>query len=171
MGRNIVRIIIAALILSVILIPVAASEDVPAISIPAINVNASIVSVPLKQFHDGSVTWDTSRLYGSVGHFDGTAWFGESGRIVLGGHSENARYEPDVFYQLDQVQVGDEIIVKTGGSELHYQVTELITVEEADLSVLEAQGSEQLVLMTCDISSYTGGGRYTRRVVIIASRI
>jgi LPXTG-site transpeptidase (sortase) family protein len=172
MGRALVRIILCLLALTVPLMAVAASGDSSlTLSIPSINVSSTVISVPLKQFRDGTVTWDTSRLYGSVGHFEGTAWFGEGGRIVIGGHSESTGHRPDVFYNLDDVQVGDDIIVDTGSGSMTYQVTERANVSEDDLSVLEGAGGEQLVLMTCDVNSYEGGGRYSRRVVIIASRV
>jgi LPXTG-site transpeptidase (sortase) family protein len=172
MRRFILRFILCLFILVTSLMSAAASDSTTLeLSIPAIDVNVAIINLPLKQFRDGSVTWDTSRLYGTVGHFEGTAWFGEAGRIVLGGHSETTGHKPDVFYRLDQLQIGDTITVNAGDSAITYQDTERTTVTEEDLSILDSQGSEQLVLMTCDISSYEGGGRYSRRVVIIAARI
>lgn len=151
--------------------PVAAYSGT-GISIPSIGVEAPITSVYIRQFADGSVTWDVSALSMNVGHFDGTAWFGQGSNVVLGGHSELARGQADVFYQLDRVGVGDEIIVWVDGSEIRYRVTETRTVSAADISILYPTNGERLTIMTCDLGSYNASnGSYSGRIVVIAERI
>lgn len=180
MGRKsfLVAVVIVLLLIAqavVYIVPAAAQEaDTIAatgvtLSIPAIDVEAPIVTLYIRAFPSGEVTWDTSTITSEVGYLDGLAWFGEGGNIVLGGHSELAGRVPAVFYDLDDVVVGDEIIVNDHGTEWRYVVTETFTVSDRDLSILYPTRGERLTLMTCDTDSLVGG-QYSRRVVVIAER-
>jgi LPXTG-site transpeptidase (sortase) family protein len=137
------------------------------ISIPAIEVEASVVDVNLKQFADGSVTWDVSRLTNEVGYMVGTAWFNSGGNVVLGAHSELAMREPGVFYDLDKLQPGDDIYVQEDNAEWHYVVTDVIYVSNNDVSVVSPTTSERLTLITCDVATFDDGD-YSGRVVVLA---
>lgn len=140
----------------------------PLIEIPAIEVSAPIVNVPIRALPQG-VTWDTSRLYMTVGYLEKTPWFGDGGNTVLGGHSERARGEADIFWELDQLVSGDEIIVTVDEQERHYLVDRVFTVEHDDLSILRPTPHEQLTLFTCDTESYnTDDGSYNNRIVVVA---
>lgn len=140
------------------------------ISIPSIGVSAPIVSIGIRSFPNGDVTWDTTELTTQVGFLQGTAWFGQGGNIVLGGHSELAERAPSVFYDLDQVAVGDEIVINSNGEEIRYRVTQVFNVSARDLSILYPSTTERLTIMTCDTSSLSGG-TYNRRDVVVAERI
>jgi sortase A len=105
-----------------------------------------------------------------VGIFDGLPSIGTRGNAVLGGHSEQARGVADVFFNLHQVQVGDEVLVTTGGDPLRYQVVSVRSVNFRDLSILHDAGDERLTIITCDRSTYTAGG-YAGRVVVVARRV
>lgn len=146
-----------------------ASEFDVTISIPSIEVEAPVVTLFIRAFPDGQVTWDTSTITSEVGYLDGLPWFGEGGNVVLGGHSELVGREPSVFYELDEVELGDEIIVNDHDEEYVYIVTDIFEVEQYDLSILYPTNGEQLTLMTCDTDSLVGGV-YNRRVVVIAER-
>lgn len=159
-----ILIILVSLFLSPAIGHAQTSETV--ISMPSIGVNASIVEVPLSA---KLRTWDVSNLVMNVGHLQYTAWFGESNNIVLSGHSQNARGESEVFYNLDATQVGDEIVVQSADTTYRYIVTRVTTVASDDLSILYHSQVETLTIFTCDISSYTGNS-YTRRHVVIAER-
>ncbi|NJL54239.1 sortase [bacterium] len=180
MGRKsffmIVVIVLLLVAQAVVYIVPAAAQEVESLaetgvtlSIPAIDVEAPIVTLHIRAFPSGEVTWDTSSITTEVGFLDGMAWFGQGGNIVLGGHSELAGRAPAVFYHLDEVVVGDEIIVNDNGTEWRYVVTETFTVSDRDLSILYPTRSERLTLMTCDTDSLVGG-QYSRRVVVIAER-
>lgn len=142
------------------------------ISIPSIQVEAPVVPVYIRTFPDGEVTWDVSDLRMAVGHFEGLPFVGQGGNAVLGGHSERARGEADVFYNLHRVQVGDLIEVRTEDVEYQYEVRRVFSVDPRDLSVLYPTPSEQLTLITCDLASYhEASGAYGRRVVVVADRV
>jgi len=164
------------MMLIVCIVPAAAQADAQIddanvrILIPAIDVDAPIVTINIRAFPSGEVTWDTSGLTEEVGFFEGMAWFGEGGNVVLGGHSELAGRRPAVFYHLDQVAVDDEIIVYEHGTEWRYVVTDVFEVGYRDLSVLYPTAQERLTIMTCDTDSLANGA-YSRRVVVVAERV
>jgi len=173
--RNIITVIIATFITlfatSAFITPAEAYVPTGAtLSIPSIELTAPIVTISIRAFPNGAVTWDTTQITSEVGFLDGLSWFGQGGNTVLGGHSELAGRVPAVFYELDQVVVGDEIIVTNDGVEIRYQVTDTFTVNQTDLSILYPTSGEQLTLFTCDIESYNNGN-YNRRDVVIATRI
>ena len=136
------------------------------LSIPSIGVEASITDAPL---NPQLGTWDVSHLNMNVGHLMGTAWFGSGSNIVLGGHSETPSLAPDIFYNLDSVSVGDEILVNVDGSQRHYVVTEVTSVSRFDMRIAYPTASEQLTIITCQRDSYDGNaGQYQSRVVVKA---
>lgn len=136
------------------------------LSIPSIGVEASITTAPL----DAQLgTWDVSHLNMNVGHLVGTAWFGSGSNIVLGGHSETPNLAPDIFYDLDAVQVGDVIIVNIDGNQRQYRVTEVTSVSQFDIRIAYPTPFEQLTIITCQRDSYDGNvGQYQSRVVVKA---
>ncbi|MCA9914992.1 MAG: sortase [Anaerolineae bacterium] len=142
------------------------------ILIPAIQIEAPIVPVYIREFPNGDVTWDVSNLQMAVGHFEGLPNIGQGGNIVLGGHSERERGEADVFYNLHRVSVGDSVIVTADDTSFHYEVEQVFSVPSSDLSVLYPSNSEQLTLITCDLASYQAeNGAYSRRTVVVARRV
>jgi sortase A len=140
------------------------------IAIPSIGVDAPIVQIGIRAFPSGEVTWDTTRLTSQVGYLEGLSWFGEGGNIVLGAHSELANRVPTVFYELDEVAVGDQITITQADTTWTYEVTAIRQVDFRDLSILYPTRSEQLTLMTCTPESLAGGV-YNRRTVIIAEPV
>jgi sortase A len=146
-------------------------EPTATISIPAINVQSRVVEIYVKAFADGSVSWDTSALQSSIGHLEGTAWFGESGNTVLGGHSELSNRRASVFASLDQLQIGDVILVDYSSAQRRYSVTGKSQVETDDLSPVYPTPQEQLTLITCDTSSFVGNDTYAKRLIVIARPI
>jgi LPXTG-site transpeptidase (sortase) family protein len=170
--RLISLLITILLIITGLMAPTVHANGVASIEIPAIGVNAPIVPVYIRAFPDGNMTWDVSGLRMSVGFFDGTAPIGQAGNHVLGGHSEQARGEADVFYNLDQVVAGSEIIVHVDGNALRYQVVNVYRVNFDDLTPLLPVEHDQLTLITCDLDSYSSStGFYSQRLVIVANRV
>ena len=150
---------------------VSAHEDTGVrLLIPSVGVDAPIVRLGIREFANGDVTWDTSTITSEVGFLDGMTWFGQPGNTVLGGHSELEGRVPAVFYDLDKVAVGDEVVVTHADGALRYVVTRAFEVNRRDLSILYPTNHEQLTIITCDTDSFTGSG-YARRTVVIAERV
>jgi LPXTG-site transpeptidase (sortase) family protein len=166
-------IILLATFAAVFLVPaIAYAQDTGAtLSIPSLNVTASIVEVNLRQFPNGKMTWDTQALGMNVGHLENTAWLDTPGNIVLGGHSELAQRTQGVFYMLVNIKMGDSIMLTRGEDTRQYIVTQIYQVDFDDLSPVYPTASELLTLITCDTGSYnTSNGNYNRRMIVVAER-
>jgi LPXTG-site transpeptidase (sortase) family protein len=153
------------------LLPSVGATEGTRITIPAIEVDATVVSVYVANLPEGT-TWDMRRLNHNVGHLDGTAWFGEAGNTVLGGHSELSERRPSVFLRLGELQPGSEIIINVNGTDYRYAVSGVQNYAVSDLTPLYPSSGELLTLLTCDPASYnaeTGG--YDRRIAVTANRV
>jgi LPXTG-site transpeptidase (sortase) family protein len=134
--------------------------------IPSLAINAPITQVYL----DGT-TWDVSALGMNVGHLQGTAWIDDGpGNVVLSGHVELRDGRRGVFAGIDDLAVGDLIILERGGQELRYSVTELREVEPTDLTPLMPTTDDRLTLITCSDYNFFSDS-YETRQVIVATRM
>lgn len=129
------------------------------VTIPSLDLSASIVEIPLT-----ANGWDVSRIGYKVAHLGATSWVGEGGNIVIGGHVDR------IFGSLNDIAIGDTIIITQDGVEYQYQVREKFVVPETDVSVTYATPHEQLTIITCN--TYNARTRsYTHRLVVVADRI
>ncbi|MBI5670241.1 MAG: sortase [Chloroflexi bacterium] len=144
----------------------AAAGNTPSITIPSVNISASIVEFPLARG-----TWAIDPWERRVGHLEGTAGLADAGNKVLGGHSTLPNGKPGIFANLSNVAVGDEVVVFDGVEERRYTVSQVFTVSADDVSVVLPTPGERLTLITCDTGSYNRNSQlYDRRVVVIAER-
>jgi sortase A len=90
---------------------------------------------------------DNETLKFAVGHFEGTAMPGDKGNFAVAGHRSYTYSE--YFNRLDEVQVGDEILVKTKNNEFRYKVYEKKVVEPTEVSVLDKTKDATITLVTC----------------------
>jgi sortase A len=83
-----------------------------------------------------------------VGHLPETALPGEPGNCVLTGHRSYTRGR--IFNRLDEVEIGEEIVVETSEKKYTYRVADVFIVEPGDPSILEyEEGEEVITLVTC----------------------
>ncbi|KZL93410.1 class D sortase [Clostridium magnum] len=106
------------------------------ITIPKINLKAAIC--------EGI---ESENLKYAVGHFPGTPLPGEMGNFCIAGHRSYTYGE--FFNRLDELQVDDEIIVKTNINEYKYKVYEKKVVEPSEISVLDNTKEPIITLVTC----------------------
>lgn len=118
------------------------------IEIPKLNVTAAIL--------EGT---DDRALKYTVGHYPGTANFGEKGNSVLLGH-RNYVYG-HYFRELDKLELGDLIILRKGNDEFIYEVTNFFVVEPTEMWVLDSSEEAEVTLITC-----TPIITYTHRLII-----
>lgn len=130
--------------------------------IPSAGIFANIVQVYL----DGS-SWDVSHLGMNVGHLEGTSWLDERGNVVLSGHVELSDGRKGVFGNLDELQIGDPIIVQEGGLEYRYTITNIGQTTPDDLTPIYPTTSSQLTLITCGSYDFLQDS-YLERTVITA---
>lgn len=90
---------------------------------------------------------DNETLKYAVGHFKGTAMPGEKGNFSVAGHRSYTYSE--YFNRLDELELGDEIIVKTKKGEFTYKINEKKVVEPTEVSVLDKTKESTITLVTC----------------------
>lgn len=97
-------------------------------------------------------SWDISRLQNTVGHLEGTAWLGDSGNTILVANYEDALEQPDVFYYLAEIRVGDQIIIEDGSFDNRtvYVVVDVFTTTPDDDSILNDTDAPRLTLIASD---------------------
>ena len=116
-------------------VPTPGPEQAQRIVIPAIDVDAPVV--------EGD-DWESLK-YGS-GHHIGSADPGERGNCVISGHND---IYGELFRDLPDLKVGDEIILYTETQEYQYVVEQTRIVEPTEVSVLRATSSPVLTLVSC----------------------
>lgn len=88
-------------------------------------------------------------LKSAAAHLKETAPIGEIGNAAIAAHRMRAKGK--LFNRLNEVKVGDEIIVETRKGTFTYTVYDLSIVEPSDVSVLNYNDKDKrLTLITCD---------------------
>jgi len=103
--------------------------------IPAIRVDVPVVE---------GVDWD--QLKKGAGHLVGSANPGERGNSFIAGHND---IYGEIFRDLEELKIGDEILVYAGQQSFRYVVRATRIVEPDDLSVMEPTSTPVLTLLTC----------------------
>jgi LPXTG-site transpeptidase (sortase) family protein len=103
----------------------------------------------------------------NVGWYDTLSSPGAPGNAVFAAHRDWWGVGPVVFYNLDQVAPGDQIVV-TGenGESATYVVTDVSSIDAtADFtSVISPHGGEEITLITC--SGNFDGSEYLDRLIV-----
>jgi len=134
------------------------------IRIPALGVSRSIIPLPrVRDRRTGAWTWNADRLFRSgrsdlVGHWEGSAYPGQDGNMILVGHNYGYGYN-GVFVRLGSLRRGQKIyVVNRIGQTFVYQVTEVQRVRwrlenfgelTRHLRYLSPGGPEKLTLVSC----------------------
>jgi sortase A len=116
-------------------IPTPGPRQASRIVIAAIDVDAPVVE------GDG---WEELKM--GAGHRIGSANPGERGNVVISGHND---VYGEIFRRLEDVNVGDEVVVYTGETPFCYLVVAKMIVEPTEVSLLEATPDATLTLITC----------------------
>lgn len=119
------------------------------LEIPNLNIKVPVM--------DGT---DKETLSVAAGHFEGTGSVGK-GNYCIAGH--NSTIYAEIFNELDQIQIGDEIYLidnDDNRTKYIYVVSEYNIVNPQSISVLDNFGDDRLTVITC-----TDDGR-NRQVVI-----
>lgn len=134
------------------------------IRISTLGVNRSIIPLPrVRDRRTGAWTWNTKRLFRSgrsdlVGHWEGSAYPGQDGNMVLVGHNYGYGYN-GVFVRLASLRKGQKIsVVNRTGQTFVYRVTEVRRLPwrlknfgelTRHLRYLSPGGPERLTLVSC----------------------
>lgn len=113
-----------------------AGDPVAIIQIPDIGVDRVVVQ--------GT---DRPDLQKGPGHYPATPFPGQLGNAAIAGH--RTTYGAP-FFRLDELDVGDEILIKTYWGEFHYEVYAELVVAPTDVGVVANTPGPELTLTTCN---------------------
>ena len=132
--------------------PLPQASAATSISIPAVNVEASIMELSIQDLGDRRAYQTPSH---AVGHIPETADAGENGQAWFFGHTESPVLdEGSVFMTLQDIpgklRLGEDVQIVTdnGTDQFLYQVTGTRVVHEDDLT-LEGDGGPSIHLVSC----------------------
>lgn len=148
-----------------VVLPSATPMPRASIFLPTTGVTAPVIEVYL----DGE-SWDVKSLGQNAGHLQGTAWFGETGNIVLAGHVELPDGRAGIFAGIGELNLGDPVILTLNEAQQRYSVASIKKVAPDDLSVLYPTEDDQLTLITCDAYDFLQNS-YQERLVVVAERV
>jgi sortase A len=137
------------------------------IVIPKISANASVVA----DVDPSNASVYQRALTKGVAHAKGTAHPGEPGNTFIFAHSgldfsEAMRYNA-VFYLLNKLEIGDEIVIFYEGEKFNYKVSGKKIVNPGEIQYLEGDPNKKtLALMTC-----WPAGTTLKRLIIIGDEI
>jgi LPXTG-site transpeptidase (sortase) family protein len=138
------------------------------IMIPALNVNAPIVSVGLKDDKSMEIPGALEAGWYRLGAQPGDA----AGSAVIAGHVDYAD-QPGVFLELRSLNINDEVAITDTFGRLHgYRVTERYQVDKEELPTSELfrrDGPPVLTLITCGGSFDSDNRSYDDNIVIRAT--
>ncbi|MDE2213250.1 MAG: class F sortase [Patescibacteria group bacterium] len=139
------------------------------LEIPSIGVSASVEQVGLNA--DGSV--GTPSSFGTVAWYKGGPEPGAPGNAVIDGHVNNALTSAGVFEHLNDLHLGDTIIVADSSGQVRtFSVTseQVYPVNAAPTTqIFSLGGPSQLVLITCDGAWDNGAKEFNERLVVYAA--
>jgi sortase (surface protein transpeptidase) len=142
-----------------------------AISIPAVNIDANIMTVG--QASDGSIQMPPI-LDWITGWYKYSPTPGQIGPAVIVGHVDNYK-NISVFWRLRYLQPGDDIyITRADGSTVHFKVTELEQFDQASFPTAEVYGNINypgLRLITCGGTFSTATESYNQNTVVFATMV
>lgn len=158
--------------------PAAETQSIPALvakparlKIPALDVDAIVEGVG--RTAEGAMEIPT--------YVEDVAWYspgaapGDIGNAVIAGHRDAIGYVPAVFYKLDTLQPGDQVIVSDeNGTEHTFAVTrsEIYPYEETPFDeVFGVSLRSNLNLITCNGSWNRDDRNYSNRLVVFTEKI
>ena len=97
-----------------------------------------------------------------VGHSSGSYFPGEGGSIVYMGHNSK-----NVFRRFSELQIGNEITIKTNYGEYKYKIYDMQLIKETDIDKLPIQ-KEKEILMIYTCYPFNNIGYATQRYVVYA---
>jgi len=151
---------------------IAPSDD--RLIIPRINQNIPIVKVSsdslIKRDWSALESEMQKALQDGVVHYPGTSLPGQTGNVVITGHSSYFPWDPgqfkDVFALLHDVVKGDRIVVYYNQDKYLYEVNDIKVVMPDNIEVLKQTPDDRITLITC-----TPVGTNLKRLIVTAKLI
>lgn len=146
------------------------------LSIPAIGVDASIVSRTIGG--DGQMGNPSGPTDVVWYDFAAEGWTGLGGapgqpgaNVVLAGHVDYIRYGPAVFWSIKDLQPGDVVTVNTENGPINYSIqwNQWAAPDQDFTSFVAQTGQDSITLVTC-IGGFSAG-HYSNRLIVRGVRI
>lgn len=141
------------------------------LTIPSLKIKAPVVKVGITKTGAMAVPYG----FKNVGWYKYGTYPGEIGSAVIAGHIDNALALDGVFKHLDQLEIGDTVIVETeGGTTYTYRVIEMgiYPYDQAPNEEIFGRGNAaQLNLVTCAGTWSKELKTYDKRLVIYTELI
>ncbi len=145
------------------------------LEIPSIGVDAPIEHVGLTDEQERAM--DAPAGFMNVGWYDKGFQPGETGNAVIAGHLDTSTGGPAVFWDLDKVNAGDEVMVTYANGDRY-----TFMVEDWEIYDHNAQGpiidaifgksqTADLNLVTCDGAWDHGAATYSKRLVVFTTLV
>lgn len=142
--------------------------------VPRIDQNIPIVNVSseslLKRDWNALEKEMQDALKDGVVHYPGTSLPGQTGNVVITGHSSYFPWDPgrfkDVFALLHDVVEGDKIVVYYNQDKYLYEVDKIRIVMPEEIEVLKQTPDDRITLITC-----TPVGTNLKRLIVSAKLI
>lgn len=137
--------------------------------IPVLGIDANVQDVGIAQSGHMAVP----NNYTDVGWYRYGPAPGSQGSAVIDGHVDNGLSLPGVFKKLNEIALGDEIVIRTArGAEYRYAVTDIELYDYRQVPVeqlFDQSGPARLALITCDGAWVAGEKTYDHRLVVYAA--
>jgi LPXTG-site transpeptidase (sortase) family protein len=137
------------------------------LDIPALGVSSAVVPTGVTKAGNAQIPRDGDL----VGWYEfGTAPGEDKGSAVLIGHRDTKAEGPGALYDLDGLQPGDVLTVRSGPKTYRYEVAALRSIEKAGLpdSLFRRGGPHQLVVITCGGAYIPEAGGYQENLFAVA---
>lgn len=137
------------------------------LTIPALGVASSVVPTGVTRAGNAQIPRDGD----VVGWYEfGSAPGDARGSAVLIGHRDTEAEGPGALYDLDALQPGDPLTVRSGRTTYRYEVAALRSIEKAGLpdALFRRGGPHQLVVITCGGAYIPEAGGYQENLFVVA---
>jgi LPXTG-site transpeptidase (sortase) family protein len=141
------------------------TSEVTRIVIPILNLDTVVKYVPYDGF-----TWLINGLRQEVAWMGDTSWPGLGSNTGLAGHVTVAGMGDGPFRHLDELPMGELVLVYTERNIYTYQVRESRVTDDEDMSVTLPTDNPQISLITC-VNWDQELSTYVNRLVVIADLI
>lgn len=125
------------------------TSNTPAPAVPAQNtlvVPSMLLSTPILE---GTIANEYKTLDQGVWRWPSGSTPDKGGNTILIGHRFTYTNPRGIFYELNKVQVGDEIGIFWAGKEYIYKTSSVATVQPSQTNILNQSSQPELTLYTC----------------------
>jgi sortase A len=129
--------------------PSAALTVAPTTPDPKVGTPIGLMTIPRIGMNGAAIVegTDENQLQEGPGHYLGTPLPGQGGNAAIAGH--RTTYGAP-FYNLNELQPGDPIMIQTSQGSFTYQVVTAHVVSPSNTAVLDASTGPELTLTTCN---------------------